>query len=257
MSSTARLDRNEWFLVQPARVTPRFTLLCFPYAGGGATIFHGWAEHLPPSAEVHAVRLPGRGTRLREPAIAHMHELVNVLAELIAGEPLGPYGCFGHSMGARVAFEVTRLLARRGSRLPAHLWLSGSRAPQLPRRRPSVHALPDTELIAELRRYHDVPQQILASPELCALHLPVVRNDLALHDTYTHQAGPPLPVPISAFGGTEDPDVHIPDLAAWAEHTRAAFDVAQFPGGHFFVHGSKEHLLAHLSRDIAELTAAA
>ena len=30
----------------------RFRLFCFPYAGGGASIFRSWADWLPPEVEV-------------------------------------------------------------------------------------------------------------------------------------------------------------------------------------------------------------
>lgn len=250
------IDPAEWFVVQPAREPPEFRLVCLPYAGGSATIFHGWAAHLPAAVEVHAVRLPGRGTRLREPAITEMQVLVDALIELLETQPAGRYGCFGHSMGARVAFEVARVLVQRGRRPPEQLWVSGSRAPQLPRRRAPIHALPDAEFIAELRRYGGVPPEILANAELLELHLPVVRSDLALHDSYVHRAGPPLPLPVSAFGGADDPQVDRSDLTAWSEHTRAAFEVELFPGGHFFVHGARTQLLARLSRDISARIAA-
>lgn len=251
------LDRAEWFLVQPARATPRFKLFCFPYAGGGATIFHGWSDHLPASVEVRAVRLPGRGTRRREPTIREMDVLVAALTELVAADSEAPYGCFGHSMGARIAFEVTRALVRRGHRPPERLWVSGGRAPQLPRCRPRIDALPEPEFLAELRRYDGVPAAVLANPELLAIHLPIVRSDLALHDTYVHQPGPPLPLPVAAFGGIDDPYVHLSDLEAWSEHTRAAFDVELFAGGHFFLHDSRQPLLERISRDISAISGGA
>src|SRR5262245_37517487 len=125
MSGAGRRELAEWFLVQPARAESRFRLFCFPYAGGGATVFHGWATQLPGAVEVHAARLPGRGTRLREPSATSMSELVGPLIEAL--EPMlgdGAYGFFGHSMGGRIAFELAREVVRRGLRLPAHLWVS-------------------------------------------------------------------------------------------------------------------------------------
>ncbi|HVJ81999.1 MAG TPA: thioesterase domain-containing protein, partial [Planctomycetia bacterium] len=35
-------------------------LWCFPYAGAGASAFHGWSEEVAGLAEVRAVQLPGR-----------------------------------------------------------------------------------------------------------------------------------------------------------------------------------------------------
>ena len=258
MSAERRHDFREWCVVQPAREAARFRLICFPYAGGGPTAFHGWADALPGAIELCALRLPGRGIRLREPAVASMPELVAVLADVIAPElSAATYGFFGHSLGARVAFELTRELERRRLPLPAKLWLSASRAPQLPPRRAPIHELPDAEFLAELRRYEGAPAEVFANHELMAIYAPIVRADLALHDTYTHQPGPPLAVPMSALGGVDDPYVLSSDLEAWSEHTISGFDVQSFPGGHFFVNASRALLLDRLSRDLDDLTSSA
>ncbi|MGH9755029.1 MAG: thioesterase II family protein [Blastocatellia bacterium] len=36
-------------------------LFCFHYAGGSAQVFHDWPRRLPPSVEMGAIQLPGRG----------------------------------------------------------------------------------------------------------------------------------------------------------------------------------------------------
>jgi len=243
-------DAREWLLVQPARAMPRFKLFCLPYAGGGTTIFHGWGAALPAAVEVQAVRLPGRGPRLREPALTQMSALVTAMVDVLEPELSGMYGFFGHSMGGRVAFEVTRELDRRRLPQPAQLWISGSRAPQLRPRRAPIHELPESEFIAELQRYGGAPSEVLANHELMQIFVPILRSDFALHDTHTHRPGPPLSVPLSVFGGTEDPYVPASDLEAWSEHTTAAFDLQMFPGAHFFVHGAKDLLLDRLGRDL-------
>jgi medium-chain acyl-[acyl-carrier-protein] hydrolase len=246
-----RPDAREWLLVQPARTTPRFKLFCFPYAGFGTTIFHGWGAALPAAVEVQAVRLPGRGARIREPAMTQMSALVTAMVDVLEPELSGMYGFFGHSMGGRVAFEVTRELDERRLPQPAQLWISGNRAPQLRPRRAPIHELPESEFIAELREYGGALPEVLANQELMQIYVPILRSDFALHDTYTHRPGPPLSVRLSAFGGTEDPYVPASDLEAWSEHTTAAFDVQTFPGGHFFLHGAKALLLDRLGRDLS------
>jgi surfactin synthase thioesterase subunit len=244
-------DARVWLLVQPARVPPRFKLFCLPYAGGGTTLFHGWGAALPAAVEVQAVRLPGRGPRLREPAMTEMSALVGALVDVLETEIGGMYGLFGHSMGGRVAFEVARELDRRRLPLPAQLWISGSRAPQLRPRRAPIHELPEPAFLTELRRYGGAPEEVLADQELMEIFIPILRADFALHDTYTYRPGPPLSVPLSVFGGTEDPYVLAGDLEAWSEHTTAGFEIQMFPGGHFFLHGARTLLLDRLGRDLS------
>ena len=58
-------------------------LFCFPYAGGGATLYRDWAAHLPAGVQVIPVELPGRGARLREPPFVNIAPLCEALTEVI------------------------------------------------------------------------------------------------------------------------------------------------------------------------------
>ena len=58
-------------------------LFCFPYAGGGASIFHTWPDKLPTTVEVYAVHLPGRENRLTEPPFIQLTPLVQTLTEVL------------------------------------------------------------------------------------------------------------------------------------------------------------------------------
>jgi medium-chain acyl-[acyl-carrier-protein] hydrolase len=242
---------NAWTLVQPARAAPRARLFCFPYAGAGATVFHGWSAALPPDVEVIAIKLPGRESRLRERAFTRMEDLIAVLREVVAGALDLPYALFGHSMGARIAFELARALRDAARPAPLHLYVSGCRAPQVPRNRATVHDRSDDDLRAELRAVYDAPAALLDDPELAAIYLPILRADLTLHETHPHRVAAPLAAPLTAFGGADDPIVRPADLDAWAEHTRAGFDVAIFPGGHLFVRSARAAVLARLAEDLA------
>src|SRR5690242_17685857 len=90
-------------------------LFCFPHAGGGAQLFRGWQVLAPPGVGVTGVRMPGREERFREPVI---DEWPDALATLIEGiEPelsRGPYVFFGHSLGARLAYELIHRLSAEG-----------------------------------------------------------------------------------------------------------------------------------------------
>src|SRR5690349_1583466 len=72
--------------VKRAKPNPqaRFRLFCFPYAGGGASLFRNWANRLPGEIEVCAVQLPGREDRLTEPAFTRMPLLVEALASVLS-----------------------------------------------------------------------------------------------------------------------------------------------------------------------------
>ena len=67
---------------------------------------------------------------------------------------------------------------------PVHLFVSAGRAPQIPHRAPPIHALPDDEFLAELRRLNGTPRELLDHEELMEVMLPILRADFALYETY-------------------------------------------------------------------------
>jgi medium-chain acyl-[acyl-carrier-protein] hydrolase len=247
--AAAALER--WLPYRRPRPAATLRLFCFPYAGGAASAFRGWAEALPEDVEVCAVQPPGRERRLVERAFVRMEPLVEALATAL--EPLldRPFLLLGHSLGAKMAYELTRELMRRGAPLPRHLIASGSRAPHMPSDDPPVHRLPDDELVRELHRLGGTPAAVLASEELMSLLLPLLRADFELNETYRPGLEAPLPVPLSAYGGTEDPECPPETIAGWSAHTAAPFRQRMVPGGHFFLHERRDDLLDEVRRDLA------
>ncbi|MFD1050559.1 thioesterase II family protein, partial [Kibdelosporangium lantanae] len=63
--------------------------------------------------------------------------------------------------------------------------------------------------------------------------------------------GPPLPCPISVFGGEWDPTVHTGQLDGWKRHTTADCGVRVFPGGHFFLADNRSLVARALRKDLS------
>lgn len=226
-------------------------LFCFPYAGGGATIFHSWTKYLPAEIEVCAVQLPGRENRLLEPPISYLPALISALAPAVLDYLDRPYAFFGHSMGALIAFELSRYLWRLGYRDgPLCLFLSGCRAPQLPDPTMPTHLLPDVEFIEKLRRLKGTSEEILNNEELLRLFMPILRADFALCETYRYQQEAPLPYPITALGGLQDHEIPREAILAWKEQTSSTFKTYFFESDHFFLHREQEKLLYVLTQGL-------
>lgn len=228
----------------------RLRLFCFPYAGGGASLFRTWPQELGPEIELCAVQLPGRENRLGESLYTRLAPLVEAAAEALRPYLDLPFAFFGHSMGALISFELARCLRDQGQGGPFHLCLSGCRAAQLPDPGPPIHELPEGEFVAELRRLSGTPNAVLEHAELMQLLMPVLRADFAVCETYLYQPGDPLSCGISAFGGLGDEDIRPDEIAAWKAQTRGAFTVRMVPGGHLFLHSVPQLILPAVARDL-------
>lgn len=238
------------WIIYPRR-NPRATLrlFCFPYAGGGASTFGTWPDHLPPTIEVCAIQLPGRETRLTEPLLADLDHVVALLAEALAPALDGPFAFFGHSMGAQIAFELTRKLREQRGARPVRLFISGRRAPHLPPPEPPIHGLPEQAFVEQLyQRYSNIPKMLMENLELRSIFLPILRADLTLLETYVYTPQAPLDCPISVFGGLEDPRASPAQLAAWQQHTHPPITVDMFPGDHFFLNSARVPLLRAITQ---------
>jgi medium-chain acyl-[acyl-carrier-protein] hydrolase len=243
---------NAWITCPRPNPQACLRLFGFPYAGGAASAFYTWSDDLPRELEFCPIQLPGRESRLRESPFSHLEPLLEALVPAIRPYLDKPFVFFGHSMGATTN-ELARRLRRKSGPCPLHLFVSGSRAPQVPNPDPPIHHLPEAELVEELRRFNGTPEAVLQNTQLMQLFLPILRADLTLHETYVYTAGEPLDCPISAFGGSEDEEVTRDKLAAWREQTHGAFTLRVFPGDHFFPRSARSYLLQAVSQDLTQI----
>ena len=251
MATTHTFDA--WVTCPKPHPQARLRLFCFPYAGGGASLFRAWSDELAPAVEVCPVQLPGRESRFREPLYTRLIPLIQTLGPLLRPYLTMPFAFIGHSMGALISFELARYLRRQQAPMPVYLFASAHRAPQLPDPKPPIYHLPDPLFLEELRRLNGIPSEVLDHAELMELMLPLLRADFAVAETYRYTADPPLPCPISAFGGLADDEVSEDESAAWREQTRSAFRLRMLPGDHFFLVKNQSMLLQAISQDVAQL----
>lgn len=222
----------------------RLRLFCFPFAGGGASAYRGWQAAMPAGVEVVPVQLPGREGRFGEPLHRSLHTLLPPMLLGLRGMMELPFAFFGHSMGALVAFELARLLARVGAAGPVRLFASAYAGPRVLPRHPQLHALPAAEFMEEMRTLNGTPAEVLESREIMDALFPVLRADFEMCETYRYLPGDPLPCPLHVLGGADDPNITRDDLEAWAAETSGTFDLRIFPGDHFYLQSSPAAPLA-------------
>ena len=213
-------------------------LVCLPFAGGSAAAFRGWEETLGPAVDLCAVELPGRGRRVDEIAIDSMPSLVDRLLAALAPLLDRPALLFGHSMGARIAFE----LARREPRFHAVV-ASASRAPSSPPRRP-ISDLPTPAFLAAIADLGGTPPALLRDRELQRLLLPALRADFLLSDSYRAPPDAAVAAALTVLLARDDPHVDPAEGRAWGAHAGGSFSVVEIDhGGHFFLTSRRDAVL--------------
>lgn len=234
MTGAPRASESDRWLrtFHPASPTaPR--LVCLPHAGGSAGYFFPASARLSPAVHVLAVQYPGRQDRRAERCIESITELADTLTPYVLAHADRPLALFGHSLGAAIAFELTRRLEDRGV-APLALIVSGCRAPSR-RRAETVHQLDDDGLLQELQALGGTDASLLHDEEVMRMALPAIRGDYTAAETYRWVPGPPLRTPIHVHTGEADPQVSLEDAAAWREHTAAGFSLTSYRGGHFYL----------------------
>jgi medium-chain acyl-[acyl-carrier-protein] hydrolase len=200
--------------------------------------------------EVCAVELPGRGRQIKSPPITRLEILVSEIAQNLTPFLDKPFAIFGHSMGALISFELTRLLGSEYGLTPLHLFISARRAPQIPRIKPPLHKLPEAEFLEELRLLNGTPKAVLENEELMQLFVPMLRADFAVLETYVYTHQPPLSCPVTVFGGLQDQEVSYNDLLGWEKEAIASFSLQMMEGDHFFIHSAQAALLQSLAQKL-------
>ena len=251
---------NTWFRRFTTTVGNGPRLVCFPHAGGSATAYVQLARALPADFDVVSVQYPGRQDRYHEApftAVAPLVEaVVEELAPELAADPGRPYALFGHSMGALIAYETARLLARRELPGPQRLFLSGRGAPD-PRHSAHGEFYDDADVLAEVRRLGGTDQAMLNNPEVLEMVLPGLRADYRALGTYSWREGEPLATPVTALIGDQDPMVTVQDAQTWREHTSSDFALKVFNGGHFYLADHLGQVTATVTEGLLAGTAAA
>ncbi|MEU9072182.1 thioesterase domain-containing protein [Streptomyces sp. NPDC048109] len=226
------------------------TLFAFHHAGGSTASFTGWQKALGTRAEVVAVPLPAppRATG-GGPAQHDLTSLLTALHERLAPRLTGPHLFYGHSMGALLAYRLTRLRAARGLRPPLRLIAGAFPAPHLPHPLARVLHLPDERLARWLVDVSGVPETLLHHPGHLDRQLALLRRDLRLCAGHRH-SGPvvPLPCPVDTLVGDADPIVDVADGAAWRLHSAPGHTLRVLSGGHFFPRDDRQAFFHEIVR---------
>ncbi|MFC8919396.1 thioesterase II family protein [Streptomyces sp. NPDC047821] len=218
-------------------------LHCFAHAGAGVSSFYGWPAHLGHGVETVPHLLPGREGRRREARITGREALLaDLMGTFTAEAPSGPYVLYGHSLGAMVAYTVTRALHEAGLPGPALLALGACPPPDAGSDLSDAWGASDEQLLGLLDGVGAVPEGAAPGGFWYRAVMPVLRDDLALaHDLRVAARRPvaagPLSVPLLVVSGAGDPLAQPGVMDGWRRWSTGPVVTRTVPGDHFFVRG--------------------
>ncbi len=226
-------------------------MICFPYAGAGATIYRAWGKLLDPRIECFAIQPPGRGTRFSEDLLTNVGEYARQASAAILSLPTDrPIVLFGHSLGALAAYE-TAVHMKQVGRLIDCLVVSGRQAPDMPSKREPISHLHNDAFIKNMATYNGTPPEVLASQDLLELLLPMIKADFSMSENYSARPGVRLSCRVLALGAMDDDWLDEDSIDAWKKVTSGEFQTQWFEGDHFYLNHHAEKLVAYLSQNFS------
>ena len=259
MSNTLTAGGAAWLArIRSARSPAAVRLVCFPYAGGGPSVFLRWQDWMPSEVEILAAHLPGREARFQEPLDSGFAATVDsIMAAVQQLVPL-PTVYFGHSLGGLMAFETARRLEQQDlDEAPLQLVLSGCSPPHIDKSGEDgpTWRLGDARFVEKLKDLNGTPQEFLDSPELLELFMPLLRADFRLADEARRSIRDRTSIPVAVLGGTGD-EITREELQEWQQYVTAPVSVQMLPGDHFFLNTGREAVCAVVRARITHALAA-
>ena len=233
----------------PIKCNPNASLrlICFPYAGGSASIYPNWGKLLSDDIEIIAAQPPGRSLRLGEDAHTDMADIIDEFMESAELFDNKPYIFFGHSLGSRIAFALELRIQSKNLPLPLHIIASGSCAPHLPFDGKITYNLPCDEFKGRLKDLNGTPKEILQNQDFMNMLIPLLRADFKIAETYQSEKIA-INCPMTILGGTEDTDISLEKLHAWGELSIFPVNISVITGDHFFINTNTAAVIDEVSK---------
>ncbi|MFB8035330.1 thioesterase II family protein [Streptomyces sp. NPDC056004] len=228
-------------------------VVALPAGGGGAGMFAQLRKALPAGTGLVVPDLPGRGRRTRAPRELTVPGLAAELAAELEPRIAGrPYAVFATCFSTIVGLELVWQLLERGIPPTRALLVSGRQPPDVAPPFEALDKLSDEEVLDGMRRFWPSELDWESMPK--ALHdilLRQTRRDNELGLGYVYEPRGPLPVPVIAYQGMDDPGVTVPELSDWGAHTSVSFTLRVVPGGHYFYMTHTDRLAGELGALLA------
>lgn len=207
-------------------------LICFPFAGGGASVFYNWQPNLNVD-EVIPIVLPGREHIISESPLKSIEDAAYYayfqVKERIQREDT--LILFGHCFGGLVAFEFAKLFEKKFA--IKKLIISSSFAPSNVIKE-SFSTMSDSEIISFLETKTGMHSEAFEYEELRNLMLIPIRADLHAFEKYSNNLEK-VNIPITAIHASDDNYIQESNVKEWEKHTSSKFLYKKYKGNHMYI----------------------
>lgn len=216
----------------------------FHFAGGNSYSFKFMESNLK-DFNVEVIELPGRGMRSNEILIKDFDKAAvdayNQVRNKLVSEN---FVLYGHSMGAYLAFKVTKML-EEDCIAPRHLIVTGNPGPRV-KESELRYLLNDKDFIIEIRKLGGLPEEFLESQELLDYFIPILKADFQISEENNLDTNLIINTPIYSIMG--DKEKYSKDIVNWARYTTSIFEYEILDGNHFFIYNHAERLCSIINK---------
>jgi surfactin synthase thioesterase subunit len=232
-------------------------LFTVPYAGGHSMVFRNLKTMLQDTIQVETLEPPGRGKRANEPLMNDLNQIAEDMYGQIVKITNGrPFSVLGHSMGALIAYLISKRALEKDKESVVHLFCSGHIAPIVPKIEPGEtprYKANSTEFWAYIESLGALPPELKAHEELMSYFEPIVRADIQALESYVYEKPEvPLNVPLTVFYGISDIETPIHKLLPWQSETTMPVKFIPQPGGHFGFFENLDYVSTYIQKHVSD-----
>jgi acyl transferase domain-containing protein/surfactin synthase thioesterase subunit/D-arabinose 1-dehydrogenase-like Zn-dependent alcohol dehydrogenase/acyl carrier protein len=236
---------SPWIVIDRPNPDCDRRLVCFPYAAGGPAVYGSWSSSLGPDYEVAIVHLPGRGSRLDEPASRSIADVVEPIVAALLGLADKPLVLFGHCMGAMVMMEVAERLEHDHGVIPERIFASAA-APPSHYQSPAIHRFEEDDLLQVLQLVGFAGVRVLTDDaEARRVLMPMLKADFEAVATYSRDDHPlrPVSAPLVVIAALRDVFVAPRFIPGWSTFSTGEISYELIDDHHYFVESRRDEVL--------------
>jgi len=234
----------------------------FPHAGASAALYRDWVDRVGDGSRLIfcPVELPGRGSRVREPAVLDLPALAGRLAADIHADwsarpkdEARDWVTFGHSFGGVLSVLVAHALSERYGMTPEVSLVSCS-VPPCRQPEDDRHQWSDDRILQQAAADGATPAAVLNEPVMARQVVSQMRADYTIRHQFLGYRDLAVEQPLRLIAANGDEHVTVETVRAWRHHTRAGTELVRIDGDHFAVYHHFTQVCRELLRDHRQIT---